>query len=253
VAAQFCMKCGQPLPTGAAFCAGCGTPVPDVSATSPAAAAAPPPLAATPPAPAGPPLSELLGVRGIQNFLLQHQLTGPGHSYRVLDHQKRHLFTVKENFGAESQQQWANLTAGGGILGGLATAARTRAFAWSIHDAQGNARGAIAVQLQGSTATSTVSDAGGAPLFVCTINRGFTGMTASAVGADGRPLLEAKGHLISHNFSLHDPAGAEVAKVHEAWASVRDTYNLDVSAKVDPMAPLLFAILIDREKEGEQR
>ena len=75
-------------------------------------------------------------------------------------------------------------------------------------------------------------------------------MTATAVAPDGRPLLEAKGHLISHNFSLHDGSGAEVAKVHEAWASVRDTYNLDVSAKVDPLAPLIFAILIDREKEA---
>jgi uncharacterized protein YxjI len=181
-----------------------------------------------------------------------------GHSYRVLDHQKRHLFTARENFGAEAQANMANAGGGGlfgamqaGMLGGgFQNRAQHRAFAWSIHDAQGNPRGAIAVQLQGSVATSTLSDGAGTPIFSCQINRGFTGMTATAVYPDGRPLLEAKGHLISHNFALHDASGAEVAKVHEAWASVRDTYNLDVSARVDPLAPLIFAILIDREKEA---
>jgi uncharacterized protein YxjI len=253
VAAQFCMKCGQPLPAGAAFCQSCGTPVPTVASAGPgpadSAPSAPPP---PPPPPSGPPLSDLLGIRGVQNFLLQHQLMGQGHSYRVLDHQKRHLFTAKENFGAEAQATWANF-AGGGLLQGLANSAQTRAFAWSIIDAQGNVRGTITVQLRGNTATSTVADSGGGTQFVCTISRGFASMTAAAVGPNGQPLLEAKGHLISHNFSLHDPGGAEVAKVHEAWASMRDTYNLDVGAKVDPLAPLLFAILIDREKEGQQR
>jgi uncharacterized protein YxjI len=180
-----------------------------------------------------------------------------GHSYRVLDHQKRHLFTARENFGAEAQANMA--IAGGGVFGALQSGmlgnafqnrTMNRALAWSIHDAQGNPRGAIAVQMQGGVATAILRDLQGAPIFSCQINRGLTGMTASAVYPDGRPLLEAKGHLISHNFALHDGAGAEVAKVHEAWASVRDTYNLDVGARVDPLAPLVFAILIDREKEA---
>ncbi|HTW39246.1 MAG TPA: zinc-ribbon domain-containing protein [Thermoplasmata archaeon] len=258
--AQFCMKCGQPLPAGAAFCLSCGTPVPPAVGGAPPPPPPPPPPGSAPslpapPPPTGPSLSVQLGIQGIQNFLLQHQMMAAGHSYRVLDHQKRHLFSARENFGAEAQ---ANTTGGGlfgamqaGMLGGgFQNRSLNRAFAWSIHDAQGNPRGAIAVQLQGSVATSTLSDAAGTPLFTCQINRGFTGMTATAVYPDGRPLLEAKGHLISHNFALHDASGAEVAKVHEAWASVRDTYNLDVSAKVDPLAPLIFAILIDREKEA---
>jgi len=257
--AQFCMKCGQPLPPGAGFCQSCGTPVPSATPSpglaAPAAPGAPPSGMNLPPAPAGPPLSAVLGIQGVQNFLLQHQLMGAGHSYRVLDHQKRHLFTAKENFGGEYQAALANQQAsGGGFLGFamMQNQPRNRAFVWSVHDASGNPRGTITVQMQGNTAVSTLTDAAGAPQFAISINRGFTSMTANAAYPDGRPMLEAKGHLISHNFSIHAPDGPEVAKVHEAWASVRDTYNLDVAGRIDPLAPIIFAIMIDREKEASK-
>jgi hypothetical protein len=257
MAAQFCMKCGQPLPAGAAFCAACGTPVPGgtpVNAPTPpasAASAAPPP----PPAPARPPLSSLLGLEGVRSFLLQHQLVGSGHSYRVMDHQKRHLFTARENVGQEMRANFLGQTAGGGVFSAFGSglmpgAAMNRSFVWSLHDAGGNLQGTISIQITGGSAVSTLTDAAGAPLLGINISRGIASMTATAAYPDGRPALEAKGHLISHNFSLHDPSGAEVAKIHEAWASVRDTYNLDVAPRSDPLAPLILAIMIDREKEA---
>jgi len=51
--AQFCTKCGTPLPEGMQFCTGCGAPVGQPSAPAPQAAA-PPPMAPVPQPPAAP-------------------------------------------------------------------------------------------------------------------------------------------------------------------------------------------------------
>jgi uncharacterized protein YxjI len=243
MAAQFCMKCGKPLPEGAQFCSGCGNPV---TSTAPLAQDAqlgptPPPLAGVPAA--GPPLTAVLGLQGGRSFLLQHQLTGLGQSYRVLNPQKDHLFTVKENVGQEMRANFL----GGASIGGVQLGHRT--FLWTVHDAAGAARGSISFEISGFHAVSTLADAGGTPLLVVNVDRGFAGgLTATAAYPDGRPMLQTKGNLIRHNFSILDGSGIEVAKIHEAMVSVRDTYNLDLVGAVDPLYPLIFAILIDREK-----
>jgi uncharacterized protein YxjI len=85
---------------------------------------------------------------------------------------------------------------------------------------------------------------------VVDVEQGMIGkLTATAALPDGRPLFEVRGNTVRHNFSVHGPAGEELAKIHEDWASVRDTYNLDIVGNVDPLAPLIFAILIDNEKQ----
>lgn len=255
MAAQFCMKCGQPLPSGAQFCMGCGTPAAvGGPPQGPTTGAAPPPPPPPPPPAAGPSLTQLLGLQGVRNFLLQHQLTGAGRSYRVLSSGKQLLFTVKENFGQEMR---SNLL--GGVFGqqapglGLGSTALTRrTLAWTVHDSTGALRGNITFQISGYHALSTLADAGGTPVLVVNVDRGLVGgLTATAASPDGRPLYQAKGNLIHHNFSITDPGGHELAKIHEAWASVRDTYNLDLAASIDPLGPLIFAILIDREKEAK--
>jgi len=249
MAAQFCMKCGKPLPEGAQFCMGCGTPVVGAPPSAVPAPGGPPPP--PPPAVAGPPLTEALGLQGISQFLLQHQLTGVGRSYRVLTHEKRHLFTVKENVGEEMRSNFLGGMLGQGTgIGG--TAFQRRTLAWTIHDAAGAPRGHIAFQISGYHAVSTVTDSAGTPVLVVNVDRGLVGgMTATAALPDGRPVFQSKGNLIHHNFSILDPGARELAKIHEAWASVRDTYSLDLVAPVDPFAAILFAILIDREKEGK--
>ncbi|MGP8072640.1 MAG: zinc-ribbon domain-containing protein [Thermoplasmata archaeon] len=249
---QFCMNCGQPLPPGSQFCMGCGTPA---AGAVPAAApnpSAPPPPPPPPPPPSGPPLATALGLEGGRSFLLQHQLLAAGRSYRILTPEKRHLFTVKENFGQEMRSNFMGGMLGnqGGALGLGSTAFNHRTFAWTVHDAAGALRANITFQVSGYHATSTLADTAGSPILVVNVDRGLVGgLTATAVLPDGRPLFQTKGNLIHHNFSILDPSGRELAKIHEAWASVRDTYNLDLVAPVDPLGALIFAILIDREKE----
>jgi uncharacterized protein YxjI len=138
-------------------------------------------------------------------------------------------------------------------------AGRTLSYHWVVADAAGNARGLITVEVTEGGEVSTLSDWTGTPLLAVTIQRTVMGgskvyvvthgFTATAALPDGRRWLEAKGNLLRHDFSIQNLSGAEVAKIHEAWASVRDTYNLDVVGNVDPLFPLIFAILIDRGKQ----
>jgi len=68
------------------------------------------------------------------------------------------------------------------------------------------------------------------------------------VSPEGRPMLQSSGNLVRHNFMIKDPGGKDLAKVHEAWVAVRDTYNVDMIGSIDPLYPLVFTILIDFEK-----
>lgn len=200
----------------------------------------------------GPPLSEQLGVQNVQKFLLQHLLVGPKHSYRVMDLEKRHLFTLGENVREERQVGWMTLLghAPGGPMervswNGVDHPAMSY---WVVDDNAGNLRGTLTLQVHHGGALSTLADAAGAPSLVVNVSRGALSLSANATSSDGRPMLEARGNLMHHNFSIHDASGAEVAKIHEAWASMRDTYHLELVGPVDPVSTVVFAVLIDHYK-----
>jgi uncharacterized protein YxjI len=205
---------------------------------------------APPAASDGSALRAALAVEGCKKFLVQHQLLSDGRNYRVLNHEKRHLFTVKENV---RQEMVANLFGGArapeqGLHYG-AVAPQSHTFVWTVADSANNPQGAISIQVAGNAAVSTLTDSTGAPVLAVNVQRGMMGgLTATAAFPDGRTMFEARGNLLRHNFAIHDASGAAVAKIHEAWASVRDTYNLDLEGSVDPLCALIFAILIDREK-----
>jgi hypothetical protein len=77
---------------------------------------------------------------------------------------------------------------------------------------------------------------------------GLDKLLARADSPTGRFLFQAVGTTFSHNFQLHSVEGKELAKVHEAWASVRDTFVVEITGPVDHLFPLLFAILLDDDK-----
>jgi uncharacterized protein YxjI len=272
MASRFCAQCGKPVATDSQFCASCGAQLPaaglaapattspappNASVSSPVAAAAPP-APAQAPAPAAPAetmgtLGSALGVEGTRAFHLQHQLLSGGRNYRVLNHEKRHLFTVTENVREELMANFlrrATPPPSGlqfGVVGPV-----TRSYAWVVADASGSPRASISIQMTGNSTVSTLADANGNPLFGVQVERGMMGgLTATAQYSDGSGSLTAHGNLLRHNFLLKDASGGEAAKIHEAWASVRDTYNLDLVGAGEPLGPLLLAILIDREKEAE--
>jgi hypothetical protein len=170
-----------------------------------------------------------------------------------MDHEKRHLFTVGENVREERQEMWHNFmhpTVAGGPGAHVSWGGSTfpAVSYWAFDDLQGNVRGGLKLQIERGGSVTTLADASGTPQLVVNVTRGMTSMTATATGPDGRPILEARGNLFHHTFSIHDSTGIEVAKIHEAFASLRDTYHLELMGNVDPVAAIVFAILIDHYK-----
>jgi zinc-ribbon domain len=259
MAGQFCVKCGTALPAGSAFCLSCGTP------TAPAALAAAsrttgpsklgaPPAPPSPPPPPDPSTSGIvtaLGLHGHRSFLVQHQVLSMGHSYRVMDPNKRLLFTVQGN---ASQNFQGNLL--GGLVGGFDSflgrmEARSVNMSYTLVDGQSQQQlGSILKEGGANQSTFTLTDPSGQRLFVISLQRGLMGgITATASGGDGRPMLQTSGNLVRHNFIIKDAQGIEQAKVHEAWVAIRDTYNVEMLGTVDPVYPLVFTIMLDFEKE----
>jgi len=205
-----------------------------------------------PPAPAaGAGLSGTLGLQGLRSFLVQHQILSFGHDYRVMDAQKNHLFTVRGDVGQNLKGN-----AMGSMIGGLTNssymqrlAARSVNMTYTLVNAQGTVHGTIKKEGGANSSVFTLLDLQGQAWVIVTLQRGLMGgMNATAVTPDGRPMLQTSGNLMRHNFMVKDPGGAELAKVHEAWVAVRDTYNVDLLGNIDALYPLVFTILIDFEK-----
>ena len=173
-----------------------------------------------------------------------------GHSYRVMDHEKRLLFTVQGN---AKQNLMGNLV--GGMFGGGGNsymermAARGGGMTYSLVHPSGTVVGTVTKEGGPNRSTFTLTDAAGQRWVTVHLERGLMGgITATAVSPTGQPILQTSGNLVRHDFMIKDPGGRDVVKVHEAWAAVRDTYNVDLLENVDPLYPLVFSILIDFEK-----
>ncbi len=252
MAGQFCMKCGSALPADAAFCSSCGTPTPSAPVPQPSAPTAPTGAAAGASNATPPPtivIVQALGLQGRRNFLVQHQALSLGHSYRVMDSEKRHLFTVQGNAGQNLSGNAIGRLVGGSdsYLGRFA--ARSANMTYTLVDTNGTGLGAIVKEGGANQSTFTLSDSAGQRLFVVTLHRGaMGGITATALGSDGKPMLQTSGNLARHHFMIKDSTGSDLAKVHEAGVAVRDTYNVDMIGSIEPIYPLVFAILIDFEK-----
>jgi len=194
-------------------------------------------------------MSAALGLQGQRSFLVQHQMLSLGHSYRVMDPEKRHLFTVQGNVGQNLRGNALGSLLGGSdsYLGRMVT--RGGSMSYTLVNAQGALFGTVLKEGGANQSQFTLVDPTGGRCIVVAMNRGLMGgITAQALSPDGQLMFQTSGNLLRHNFLIKDAGGADVAKVHEAWVAVRDTYNIDMLGNVDPLYPLVFTILIDFEK-----
>ena len=61
----------------------------------------------------------------------------------------------------------------------------------------------------------------------------------------GGGVLEAKGDLFDHEFTVEWENGVPMAEVSKRWFSVRDTYGLTVHPNQDAVLALAIAVCID--------
>jgi uncharacterized protein YxjI len=168
-----------------------------------------------------------------------------------MDHEKHHLFTIQGDVGQNFQANMiANFVSNETRNSYEAKiAARSVDMTYTLVDAQGVPLGTFNKRGGPNNSMFTLTDGQGQPRVTVALERGMMGgITATAMYPDGRPMMQTHGNLMRHDFMIKDPNGRDLAKVHEAWASVRDTYNLDLLGDIDPLFPLAFAVLIDYEK-----
>jgi uncharacterized protein YxjI len=193
-------------------------------------------------------------VQNTRQFRLQHLLVGPRHSYRVTNPENVRLFTVGENLAEERQALWNNFVHPSQpgeprfkVTWGAASVPPQVSY-WGLEDFAGNLQGSLSLEVRRGQGTATLTDASGATVLTVAVTRHPASITTEASDAAGRPILEARGDLFHLRFSIHDASGAEVARVHEAAASLRDTYTLELVGNVDPVYAVVFTILIDHYK-----
>jgi uncharacterized protein YxjI len=282
MSARFCTACGKPLAADARFCGSCGAAVGEGQVGAPGTPAlreegpttAPgsdavvttvgevsPPMSQGP-APAGPADRAVpadLGLGGVRDFLLQQESFSDQWNYRVLTKEGRYLFGVR---GSLLENVMANLSQLTGSRPPPATSGDHKwlrpipplRLSWTITDAGGAPWGKISGEvgripgrLSGNRIVFTVSGLAEVPLLAVSAElTGIGRLSAAATYPDGRAMFSARGNTLGHDFSLLDPSGGEVARIHRAWASLRDSYGLEVLGDVDPLAAIVFAILIER-------
>jgi len=200
-----------------------------------------------------------LGLGGLREFLLQQESSSDQWNYRVLTKEGRYLFSVRgsllETLGANLFEPIGSrpLPAPSGDHKWLRPVP-SLLLSWTITDAGGTPWGKISGEvgtipgrLSGNKVVFTVTGPAEMPLLSVNAETiSFGRLSATATYPDGRAMFSTRGNLMGHDFSLLDPSGGEVARVHRAWASLRNTYNLEVLGELDPLAAIVFAILVER-------
>jgi uncharacterized protein YxjI len=64
--------------------------------------------------------------------------------------------------------------------------------------------------------------------------------------ASGQEVARIKGNIRTHDFTIESPAGAALTQIHNKWASIRDSYGVEIlSSELDPYTILAYAIAMD--------
>jgi len=64
--------------------------------------------------------------------------------------------------------------------------------------------------------------------------------------SSGTEIARIKGNITEHNFSIQSPSGTEIAQINKKWASVRDSYGIEIqSEELTPYTIIAYAIAMD--------
>ena len=64
--------------------------------------------------------------------------------------------------------------------------------------------------------------------------------------SSGVEIGRIKGNITEHDFSIQSPKGDQIAQVHKKWASIRDSYGVEIqSQEIDSYIILAYVIAMD--------
>jgi uncharacterized protein YxjI len=72
--------------------------------------------------------------------------------------------------------------------------------------------------------------------------------------SSGQEVARIKGNLTEHDFTIQSPTGAIIAQIHKKWASVRDSYGVEITSQdLDPYVILAYSIAMDNVEYKKSR
>jgi len=254
VAAAFCGSCGRPLVPDAWFCAACGAPVARDGNPVPASESS---------TPVGGSVARL-DLGGRTSFVVQHEAFSDRWNYRVLGSDGALLFSVRGNPVQDVVETMGAFRGNPAPPGGEPTWLREIppvTVNWDILTPSAVPWGKIVARYAPvkqrlgyrMQPTFTVFDSDSrALLSVQQDPSGLAEVGATARFPDGRVMFTGRGSVFRFSFSLRSPEGEVVGRVHEAKLSLRDSYSLDLVGNVEPLAAVLFVIILDREEQSRR-
>jgi uncharacterized protein YxjI len=62
----------------------------------------------------------------------------------------------------------------------------------------------------------------------------------------GTEIARIKGNITEHDFKIKSPSGSDVAVIHKKWASIRDSYGIEiVNEEITPYVIVAYVIAMD--------
>lgn len=205
-----------------------------------------------------------LDLGGRRNFVVQHESISDRWNYRVLGSDGNLLLSVRGNPARDVMEEMKDLRQSPPSQEGEHKWLREGppvTFNWDILTPADVPWGKIVAQYVpvkqrlGYVMQPTFTAFDSASTAVLSVHEekvGFAEVGATARFPDGRVMFTGRGSVFRYNFSLLDPGGAEVARVREAKLSLRDSYALDFLGEVEPLAAILFVIILDREEQSRR-
>lgn len=182
---------------------------------------------------------------GQSELLMKQKLVQLGKNYWVMDSNQKTLCNVRLDMGS-------NIA--GNLISGIAGkwAGRMGKYTYVVSDA--NDQTALEIR-KGSGSFKTFFE----------ITEPDTGETIGGIGLQrslvggmqavwqepqsGNPLITTKGNVLRRQYAMLDPNGNEIATVRHKIAAIRDVWQLKINGPENHLHSVIFAAILDFEKE----
>lgn len=203
---MYCPSCGKEAAEGASFCASCGAKL----STTQAPVAAPTQVPTSSPVFAG------------AEYIIEQKIAAVRDTYCIKDRNGNLLAYVKRKMASIGPKFWFE-TPDGSRLGEMNGKVLTVRPTYEIYDTQGKLLAVVKKKVLK-----------------------LLGSEWWLEDPPGQEVARIKGNITEHDFTIQSPSGDPIAQIHKKWASVRDSYGVEILNPVlDPYVVLAYAIAMD--------
>lgn len=185
-------------------------------------------------------------LKGKPELLMQKKILALGKNYTVTDENHNTICFVRLNWGSNMA---GNLVSG--YMGKWA--GRSMSYTYTVNDAED--QNALEIRKSGGAWSSNfevVEPEQQQRIGIIQLKRTFLigGIKAQWVNpSSNQTEIVTSGNVMRRKYTMVTPDGSEIAKVRHKIAAIRDTWKLEVSTGEQNLHAVIFATVLDFEKE----